>query len=96
MLKKNLVNPNINLNLQKCKKLLILFYGSKTKYVVEPQKDFKIVEGTGQALLIIQSTLTNNERIYSISGGFMIKIRNRLNTEMLNALVFLKFHFKKD
>lgn len=70
------------------------------------KKYFKIAEGTGQrskelenlyqALLTIQPTSTNSERAFSTSGNFMTKIRSRLNTDTLNALVFLKFYFNKD
>ena len=67
------------------------------------EKDFKYVEANGirtnsleklyNALLTIQPTSTASERVFSISGNFMTKIRSQLNMQTLNGLVFLKYYF---
>ena len=80
------------------------FMVPKTNTPNNLEKDFKIVEGTDQKnkqlvnlyqnILTFQPTSANSERVFSISRNFIIKIRNRLNKETLNALVFLKFYFQ--
>lgn len=46
-----------------------------------------------KSLLTVKPTSTPSERVFSISGIFINKLRNRMNTDTLNALVFLKYYF---
>ena len=48
------------------------------------------------ALIKIRPTSTQNERNFSTSGIFVTKQRSRLSDRAINALCFLKFHFKND
>ncbi|KAF2883631.1 hypothetical protein ILUMI_22539 [Ignelater luminosus] len=70
------------------------------------KKEFQLFESTGKktpnlenlykALMTIKPTSTENERIFSLSGIFVTKIRNRLSDDAINALVFLKAYFIKN
>lgn len=67
------------------------------------KKEFLLFEQTGKrspnleslykALLSVKPTSTENERVFSISGNVVNKIRNRLSDKAINALVFLKAYF---
>lgn len=67
------------------------------------RKEFLLFEQTGKrspnleskykALLSVKPTSTENERVFSISGNVVNKIRNRLSDKAINALVFLKAYF---
>lgn len=46
-----------------------------------------------QALLSVKPTSTASERVFSVAGNFMTSLRNRMNTDTLNALIFLKYYF---
>lgn len=43
----------------------------------------------------IRPTSTEPERTFSTSGNFVTKLRSRLADTAVNALVFLKYHFKR-
>lgn len=45
------------------------------------------------ALLTIKPTSVDSERVFSVAGNFVTKIRNRMSNELLNALVVLKTNF---
>lgn len=74
---------------------------SPTKLNIE--KEFRIIEQKGrktermthlhQAMLTIRPTSTACERVFSVAGNFITKLRSRLDTSTLNALVFLKYYF---
>ncbi|CAB3232768.1 unnamed protein product [Arctia plantaginis] len=51
------------------------------------------LESMYKALLSVKPTTTKNERVFSISGNIVNKIRNHLSDEATNALVFLKTYF---
>ncbi|KAF6321781.1 S1 RNA binding domain 1 [Rhinolophus ferrumequinum] len=48
------------------------------------------------ALITIRPTSTDNERNFSTSSIFVTNQRSRLSDRAINALCFLKFHFKND
>ena len=66
-------------------------------------KEFRLFQATGKrtdgleklykALLTIKPTSTASERVFSVSGVFKNKLRNKLSCEVLDALVFLKYYF---
>lgn len=68
------------------------------------KKDLKFFEGCGSkpetvqnlydALLTIRPTSVESERVFSITGIFVNKIRNRLSDESINAYSVLKTYFK--
>lgn len=67
------------------------------------RKEFQLYESTGKrtpnlenlykAVMSVKPTSTENERVFSLSGNFVTKIRNRLSDDAINALVFLKAYF---
>lgn len=67
------------------------------------RKEFKYFEGSGQktqnieylfnAILTIRPTSVESERMFSVTGQFVNKIRNRLSDESINALSVLKNYF---
>lgn len=68
------------------------------------KQEFKIFKSTGNrtenleklrnALDTIQPTSTESERVFSVAGNFISKLRCRLSDKSVNALVFLKYYFK--
>lgn len=67
-------------------------------------REFKLLEANAgkrtdrleklyQALLTVKPTSTASERVFSVAGIFITKLRNRMNTCTLNALIFLKYYF---
>lgn len=48
-----------------------------------------------KALNSIKPTSVENERVFSLSGGVITKIRSRLSDKAVNALIFLKAYFIK-
>ena len=64
------------------------------------KKELKLFEASGtqtqgieilyNALLTIQPTSVESERVFSTTGTFVNKIRNRLSDETINALTVLK------
>lgn len=68
-------------------------------------KEFSLLEATKSkprhlqqlfdALGTIQATSVEAERAFSVCRQFVIKIRNRLSAESIDALCFLKVHFQK-
>ena len=67
-------------------------------------KEFKLLEANNgkrterleklyQALLTVKPTSTASERVFSVAGIFITKLRNRMSSSTLNALVFLKYYF---
>ena len=46
------------------------------------------------ALLTIKPSSVEAERVFSVSGNFVTKIRSRMKDRSLTSLVFLKFYFK--
>lgn len=81
----------------------------KTKSISNSQtssikKDLTFFEGSGQkteniqklfdALLTIRPTSVESERVLSLTGLLVTKIRNRLSDETINALTVLKTYFK--
>lgn len=46
-----------------------------------------------KALLTVKPTSTSSERVFSVAGIFIGKLRNKLKPNTLNALVFLKYYF---
>lgn len=69
------------------------------------KKEFQLFEATGKrtenleliykALKTIKPTSVENERVFSLSGGLITKIRNRLSDKAVDALIFLKAYFIK-
>jgi len=69
------------------------------------KQEFVLFKNTGKrtenlqklfdALMTIKPTSTDVERVFSICTNFCSKIRSRLSDKSLNALVFLKFQYKK-
>ncbi|XP_073817273.1 zinc finger BED domain-containing protein 4-like [Musca autumnalis] len=67
------------------------------------KQEFKYLEGSGKvtdnlqclfdALLTIRPSSVESERIFSLAGIFVNKIRNRLSDETINALSVLKTYF---
>ncbi|CAK1597847.1 unnamed protein product [Parnassius mnemosyne] len=67
------------------------------------KKEFLLFEKTGKrtpnletlykALISVKQTSTENERVFSISGNVVSKIRSRLSDKSINALVYLKAYF---
>jgi hypothetical protein len=47
------------------------------------------------AILSIKPTSTDVERVFSVCTNFCTKLRSRLSDKSLNALVFLKYYYKK-
>ena len=47
-----------------------------------------------KTLLTIKPTSVEPERAFSIMGYFHTKLRNRLSDEALDAMVFLRQHYK--
>lgn len=70
------------------------------------EKDFKMFEATKQrteslnqlmqALKTVQATSTIVERVFSVAGSFVTKVRNRLAPKKTNMLVFLKYYFLRE
>lgn len=68
------------------------------------EKDLKFFEGSGKkteniqkffdALLTIRPTSVESERVFSLTGILVTKLRNRLSDESINAISVLKTHFK--
>jgi hypothetical protein len=67
-------------------------------------KEFKLLEANSgkrtvrleklyQALLTVKPTSTASERVFSVAGIFVTKLRNQMNATTLNALIFLKYYF---
>lgn len=69
------------------------------------KSEFMLFKNTGQrtenlqklynALLCIKPTSTDVERVFSVCTNFCTKIRSRLSDKSLQALVFLKYYYKK-
>ena len=67
--------------------------------------DFKMFEATRlrtakldalyRALLSIKPTSVESERAFSVGGNFCTKVRSRMSSKTLSALVSLKMHFKR-
>ena len=67
------------------------------------KNEFKLLEATKtrssnldklyNALITIRPTSTACERVFSVAGNFVTKIRSNLKFKFLNLLVFLKYHF---
>lgn len=77
------------------------------KYTFNIDAEFKSIEGNNgkrsanmdnlyEALLSICPTSTSSERAFSIAGNTVNKIRSRLGTNTVNALVFLRYYFIKN
>ena len=47
------------------------------------------------ALKIIKPTSVEAERVFSALGSFVSKIRNRLNDNTIDALLFLRHYYSK-
>jgi hAT family C-terminal dimerisation region len=76
----------------------------KTSSTISVAKEFQIIEfGSNKksdrmeqlykALLTIKPTSTSCERVFSVAGNIISKLKTGFNPETLNALVFLKYHF---
>ena len=48
-----------------------------------------------QALETIPSSSTDSERVFSVAGRFVTKIRNRLSPKSLDNFTFGNYYFKK-
>lgn len=76
---------------------------SKTTSKCSIKKELKFLEGSGQktenvellfnALLTVRPTSVESERVFSVTGQFVNKIRNRLSDESINALSVLQNYF---
>lgn len=91
-------------SLQKCIENLTKLKKPKSSFNID--KQFKYIEGNEgkrsenmdnlyEALLTISPTSTSCERVFSVSGNTITKIRSRLSTNTINAIVFLKYYFNK-
>lgn len=68
--------------------------------------DLKLLEATKtrssrldklyKAVITIRPTSTACERVFSVAGNFVTKIRSNLRFKSLNSLVFLKYYFLKN
>ena len=73
--------------------------------LVTIKKEMSVYEGNGyrgpilqrirQHLLTVPPTSVESERAFSVAGNFCTKIRSRLGDNSIDALCFLKCHFKK-
>lgn len=52
------------------------------------------IETMSNAMLTIQPTSVNPERVFSLAGFLCTKLRNKMGSDLLDALVFLKYNFK--
>lgn len=76
---------------------------SAKKVDINLDKDLKLFECTGErsnrlsnlhkALMTIKPTSTVCEQNFSVAGSFKTKLRNRMSSEKLNILVWLKYFF---
>ena len=71
---------------QSVKKEMSLFEATKKR----PENFEKLYH----ALLTIKTTLVETERAFSPMGLFVTKLRNRLNDESLDALIFMRQYYK--
>lgn len=53
------------------------------------------IELLGKAILSLQPTSVNPERVFSLSSWFCSKYRNRMTAELLNALILLRYNIEK-
>ena len=70
------------------------------------EKDIKLFEASGEkssrlikihdALKSIQPTSTDCEQLFSIASSIKTKVRNRMRSEILETLVWLKDYFIKN
>lgn len=72
-----------NITLDKELKLLEVYKVIRTNRLERLQK----------ALMTVKPTSVSSERVFSIAGIFISKLRSRLGTATLNALVVLKYYF---
>lgn len=97
------LQEELNLILQKDESpKLPLGEGSEFRWL---KAEFALFRKTGQrtenlqklfsAMLCLKPTSTDVERVFSVSGNFCNKIRSRLSDRSLQALVFLKYFYKK-
>lgn len=91
-------------NLQKS--IGILTTLKKLKCVFDINTEFKFIKGNNgkrstnmdnlyEALLSVSPTSTSSERTFSAAGNTVNKIRSRLGTNTVNALVYLRYYFMK-
>lgn len=90
LLLKSSESSQISQNMDVCKVLKqeFLLYRNTGKRSENLEKLFN-------ALLTIKPTSTDVERVFSIATNFCTKIRSRLSDNSLNALIFLKFFYRK-
>ena len=46
------------------------------------------------ALLTLEPTSTDSERVFSVCGNILTKAKNRMSSKLFNAFVFLNYYFK--
>ena len=104
------IDKNLNLSLQDELNILLqedelpLQFGRSdlNKWL---KSEFTLFKNTGQrpenlqkllnAILSIKPTSIDVERVFSVCGSFCTKIRSRLSDKSIQALVFLKYYYKK-
>ncbi len=96
------MQEELNLLLQKDETENFAVGNDKFKWL---KTEFVLFKNSGQrtenlqkiynSLLSIRPTSTDVERVFSICTSFCTKIRSRLSDKSLNALVFLKYYYKK-
>ena len=69
------------------------------------ERDLKLFEATGEKtktitllnniVLSVPPSSTEPERAFSLAGVIVTKFRNRLSDDAVDALLFLKYYFKK-
>ena len=67
----------------------------KKKFFTATGKRTETLKLLYNALCTIKPTVVENERVFSLSGNFVTKIRNRLSDKAVRALTCLKAYFIK-
>lgn len=85
VMSKNVINQEKSLQ-STIKKEMVLFENGGTRG--------KYLEGVYQALMTVQPTSVESERVFSSANYICSKIRSRLGDEILDVLVFLRSQFR--
>ena len=64
-------------------------------FLCNPQAGPEKLENVYRALLTVKPTSTDLERKIFVAGSFVIRNRNRMGSETLDSLVFLKYSFMR-
>lgn len=67
----------------------------KKEFQLKPPESTESQELLYKALNTIKPTSVESKRVFSLSGGIITKIRNRLSDKAVNVLIFLEAYFIK-